>query len=73
MSTRSQDSHPRGTLVRDRDGDIWRKGTAWWHWTAPNPNADVHVLLWSSLESMYGPLVVVSTPAPRAPIKGATR
>lgn len=65
MGTRSQDRHPRGTLVRDRDGDVWRKGTAWWHWTGRTADTGPGKLLWNSLERMYGPLVVVHTPKPR--------
>jgi hypothetical protein len=56
MGARSQDSQPRGTLVRDREGDVWRKGTAWWHWTARSADTGVGKLLWTQLESDYGPL-----------------
>lgn len=59
MSARSQDPYPRGSLVRDRDGDTWRKGTAWWHWTKRSASTGPGKLLWDSLESMYGPLTVV--------------
>lgn len=62
MSARSQDQHSRGTLVRDKDGDVWRKGTAWWHWTGRSVDTGPGKLLWDSLERMYGPLEVVSRP-----------
>ena len=62
MAARSPDPHPRGTIVRDRDGDLWRKGTAWWLWTGRRADTGPGKLLWQHLDERYGPLVV-QTPA----------
>jgi hypothetical protein len=62
MAARSQDPYRRGTLVRDREGDVWRKGTAWWHWTDRNRTTGPGKLLWGDLDRRYGPLTVVSEP-----------
>lgn len=62
MATRSQDSYKRGTLVRDREGDVWRKGTAWWHWTGRSADTGPGKLLWPQLDQMYGPLTVIKVP-----------
>lgn len=67
MATRSHDAHPRGTIVRDRDGDQWRKGTAWWHWTGRRADTGPGKLLWRDLEERYGPLAVTATVCPVAP------
>ncbi len=64
MAARSHDSHPRGTMIRDRAGDTWRKGTAWWHWTGRGADTGPGKLLWSDLEHRYGPLVVLTTTVP---------
>jgi hypothetical protein len=65
MGTRSQDSHPRGTRVRDKDGDTWRKGTAWWHWEQRSIDTGPGKLLYHHLERDYGPLTVIYTPTRR--------
>lgn len=51
-----------GALVRDRDGDVWRRGRT--RWTCQTPVDGVRVrrvgrLPWSGLVSMYGPLTVI--------------
>lgn len=47
-------------MVRDREGDVWRKGTAWWHWTDRSRTTGPGKLLWGDLDRRYGPLTVVS-------------
>lgn len=64
MGTRSQDDYPRGTRVRDRDGDVWRKGTAWWHWTGRSVDTGPGKLLWYTLVARYGPITPVSEQPP---------
>ena len=66
MGARSQDQWPRGTRVRDKDGDVWRKGTAWWHWTERSTDTGPGKLLWHQLEQQYGPLVVIEVPAKKS-------
>ena len=49
----------RGALVRDRDGDLWRRGnTRWTCQAAVDGQRVLRVgrLHWSALVSMYGPL-----------------
>lgn len=62
MGARSQDRYAPGTLVRDRDGDVWRKGTAWWHWTRRSANTGPGKLLEHDLIRRYGPVTVVHDP-----------
>lgn len=59
MAATSQDEYRRGTLARDCDGDVWRKGTAWWHWTGRSPETGPGKLLWNDLDRMYGPIVIL--------------
>jgi len=50
----------RGARVRDRDGDVWRRGTTRWTCEAPVDGVRIERvgrLRWYALESMYGPLV----------------
>lgn len=66
MGAKSQDGCPRGTRVVDRDGDVWRKGTAWWLWTGRHPGSGPGKLLWSQLVERYGPIEPTSTTSPKA-------
>lgn len=52
----------RGTIVRDRDGDRWRRGST--RWTCMAAVDGVRVLRagrlhWSALVDMYGPIRLV--------------
>lgn len=62
-----------GSLVRDKDGDLWRRGRTRWSCEAPVDGVRVTRvgrLPWSALHSMYGPLTVVRVgPAPREGVK----
>jgi hypothetical protein len=52
----------RGALVRDRAGDVWKRGTTRWTCQAPVDGVrirNVGRLYWGDLTRMYGPLVVV--------------
>lgn len=60
MAIRSLDPYPRGTLARDKDGDVWRKGTAWWHWTGRSLETGPGKLQWYKLEEMYGPITILT-------------
>jgi hypothetical protein len=49
----------RGAVVRDREGDLWKRGNT--RWTCQTPVDGVRVLRvgrlhWPALEHMYGPL-----------------
>jgi hypothetical protein len=49
----------RGTRIRDRDGDTWRRGTTRWNCEARVDGDRVRRvgrLPWHALVSMYGPL-----------------
>ena len=62
----------RGTVVRDREGDTWRRGTTRWNCEAPVDGARVQRagrLPWYALVDQYGPLTLVSEPA--APLSHA--
>lgn len=51
-----------GAIVRDRDGDTWRRGRTRWSCEAPVDGqriGQVGRLRWDALVSMYGPLTVV--------------
>lgn len=57
----------RGTVVRDREGDTWRRGTTRWNCEAPVDGDRVTRagrLPWYALVDQYGPLTLVSEPAP---------
>lgn len=54
--------YPRGTLVRDREGDIWRKGTTWWLWTGRETGTGAGKMRWSDLVRRYGPIELVRMP-----------
>lgn len=57
-----EEPRPRGTKVRDRDGDIWKKGNTRWTCQAPVDGVRVHAvgrMVWSDLWRTYGPLVEV--------------
>lgn len=52
----------RGARVRDRDGDVWRRGNT--RWTCQSPIDGVRIravgrLPWFTLKDWYGPLTVV--------------
>lgn len=52
----------RGALVRDKDGDLWRRGNTRWSCLAPVDGVRVlraGRLPWHALKSQYGPLTVV--------------
>jgi hypothetical protein len=52
----------RGALVRDRDGDLWRRGTTRWSCLAPVDGVRVRRvgrLHWGDLVRTYGPLTPV--------------
>lgn len=62
----------RYALVRDKDGDVWRRGNTRWTCTAPVDGIRVRRvgrLHWDTLQRMYGPLTPVSgsTDAPATP------
>ena len=57
----------RGAKVRDRDGDVWRRGNT--RWTCQAPVDGVRVtrvgrLHWIELEQLYGPLERVDSNEP---------
>lgn len=55
----------RGTVVRDRDGDLWRRGNTRWSCMAPVDGVRVRRvgrLPWGPLVQMYGPITVVEIP-----------
>jgi len=59
----------RGALVRDRDGDVWRRGNTRWSCIAPVDGVRVQRvarLPWSAVQSFYGPLGVVDLNEKRA-------
>lgn len=59
--------------VRDRDGDIWRRGRTRWTCTTPVDGERVRRvgrLHWSALVSMYGPVVVVDDGDRQEPTAG---
>lgn len=62
MAAKSQDPYQRGTRVRDKDGDTWRKGTAWWHWEQRSAQTGPGKLLYPDLERRYGPVTVIFDP-----------
>jgi len=52
----------RYSVVRDREGDLWKRGNT--RWTCQTPVDGVRVLRvgrlhWTALARMYGPLTVV--------------
>lgn len=52
----------RYALVRDRDGDVWRRGNTRWTCTTPVGTrgiTNVGRLHWADLVRMYGPLTEV--------------
>lgn len=52
----------RGSLVRDKDGDLWRRGNTRWSCLAEVDGVRVTRagrLPWHALERMYGPLALV--------------
>ena len=56
----------RGTRVRDKDGDVWRRGNTRWN-CETSPGTRRHVtsvgrLPWYALVSMYGPVTLVEEP-----------
>lgn len=56
----------RYTVVRDKDGDQWRRGNTRWTCTTPVGSrgvTNVGRLGWHDLNRMYGPLILVSEPA----------
>lgn len=57
-----QESTKMGSRVRDRDGDIWRRGRTRWTCEAPVDGdrvTRVGRLPWGDLERKYGPLVQI--------------
>ncbi|GAB2734657.1 hypothetical protein [Nocardioides pakistanensis] len=55
----------RGTVVRDRDGDLWRRGNTRWSCLAPVDGervTRVGRLPWYALKRQYGPLTLVEEP-----------
>lgn len=61
MST-PEEPRQRGSLVRDRDGDLWQRGnTRWTCQTPPDGRRITSVgrLPWYALADRYGPLTVV--------------
>lgn len=52
----------RGALVRDRDGDVWKRGNTRWTCQTPIDGKRVQSvgrLPFYALVSMYGPLTIV--------------
>ena len=50
--------HKRGTRVRDRHGDTWRKGTTMWSWEQRNGTGTGRLPLYA-LHDQYGPLTLL--------------
>jgi len=58
----TEEPRKRGTRVRDREGDVWRRGNTRWSCEAPVDGVRVlraGRLPWYALVSQYGPLTLV--------------
>lgn len=62
MTKAPQEPKQMGSLVRDRDGDLWERGRTRWNCQAPIDGRRVQRaarLPWYALVTLYGPLEVV--------------
>ena len=59
----------RGAMVRDKDGDLWKRGNTRWTCQAPIDAAHARVgrLPWFALVRQYGPLALVEDTEPELP------
>lgn len=59
-----EEPRKRGTRVRDKDGDVWRRGNTRWSCEAPVDGVRIQRagrLPWYALVNQYGPLELVET------------